>query len=53
MLRHQWDCNPIMYWLGRELGWDLLSEKIKIGSKKIKRTFSFFFRSSLSWDFKS
>lgn len=31
MLRH---CNSIMVWLGRELGWDLLSEKNQIGSKK-------------------
>lgn len=41
MLRHQWYCNSIMFWLGRELGWDLLSEKNQIGSKKLRCTFSF------------
>lgn len=35
MLRHRRHCNPITFWLDRELGWDLLSgKKIKISSKK-------------------
>lgn len=34
MLRNQWHCNPIMLWLGRELGWDLISEKNQNQLKK-------------------